>query len=567
MRNGLPALGGGESSGQIRMSTHLYSKRKVCNLIFLGYKLIIRGGETMARITKIEATKSFVKERKIRVAAYTRVSTKSEEQLLSLEIQKEHYESYINANSSWEYAGLYYDEGISGTKIEKREGLLALLKDCEDGKIDRVITKSISRFSRNTTDCLEMVRKLTNLKVFLFFEKENIDTEHMSSELMLSILSSIAESESKSISQNSKWSIKNRFKAGTFIISYPPYGYENKDGKMNIVPKEADIVKEIFTMTINGMGTHLIARELNNRSIPSKKGAKWHGSTVRGILQNEKYTGDAIFQKTYTDDNYNRHINYGEENMYLYKNHHEPIISHEIFDKVAEVIKQRGREKSIEKGTGKYQSRYVFSGKIYCGECGATFKRRQHYKPSGDYVAWCCNRHITDKNACSMMYIRDEDIKTAFLRMIRKLQTVHDQVLKPFVMSLKGTNNKQRLKQVLTLEEQIEKNAEQTTVLINLMSSGYIEPEVFHAENNQLTLEADRLARNKQLIVKSINGDLNHLDEAQKLLRFASKKEVITEFNDALFLEYVDTIKVNNRNEITFALKCGLNLTERLVKI
>lgn len=521
----------------------------------------------MARITKIEATKSFVKERKIRVAAYTRVSTKSEEQLLSLEIQKEHYEAYINANSSWEYAGLYYDEGISGTKIEKREGLLALLKDCEDGKIDRVITKSISRFSRNTTDCLEMVRKLTSLKVFLFFEKENIDTEHMSSELMLSILSSIAESESKSISQNSKWSIKNRFKAGTFIISYPPYGYENKDGKMNIVPKEADIVKEIFTMTINGMGTHLIARELNNRSIPSKKGAKWHGSTVRGILQNEKYTGDAIFQKTYTDDNYNRHINYGEENMYLYKDHHEPIISHEIFDKVAEVIKQRGREKSIEKGTGKYQSRYVFSGKIYCGECGATFKRRQHYKPSGDYVAWCCNRHITDKNACSMMYIRDEDIKTAFLRMIRKLQTVHDQVLKPLVMSLKGTNNKQRLKQVLALEEQIEKNAEQATVLTNLMSSGYIEPEVFHAENNQLTLEADRLARNKQLIVKSINGDLSHLDEAQKLLRFTSKKEVITEFNDALFLEYVDTIKVNNRNEITFALKCGLNLTERLVKI
>lgn len=525
------------------------------------------GGETMARITKIEATKGFVKERKIRVAAYTRVSTKSEEQLLSLEIQKEHYESYINANTSWEYAGLYYDEGISGTKIEKREGLLALLKDCEDGKIDRVITKSISRFSRNTTDCLEMVRKLTSLKVFLFFEKENIDTEHMSSELMLSILSSIAESESKSISQNSKWSIKNRFKAGTFIISYPPYGYENKDGKMNIVPKEADIVKEIFTMTINGMGTHLIARELNNRSIPSKKGAKWHGTTVRGILQNEKYTGDAIFQKTYTDDNYNRHINYGEENMYLYKNHHDPIISHEIFDTVAEVIKQRGREKSIEKGTGKYQSKYAFSGKIYCGECGATFKRRQHYKPSGDYVAWCCNGHITDKNTCSMMYIRDEDIKTAFLRMIRKLQTVHDQVLKPFVMSLKGTNNKQRLKQVLALEEQIEKNAEQATVLINLMSSGYIEPEVFHAENNQLTLEADRLARNKQLIVKSINGDLSHLDEAQKLLRFASKEEVITEFNDALFLEYVDTIKVNNRNEITFALKCGLNLTERLVKI
>lgn len=521
----------------------------------------------MARITKIEATRDFMRKKKIRVAAYARVSTKSDEQLLSLETQKEHYDSYINANSNWEYAGIYYDEGISGTKVEKREGLLALLKDSEDGKIDRVITKSISRFSRNTTDCLEMVRKLTNLNVYLFFEKENIDTEHMSSELMLSILSSIAESESRSISQNSKWSIKHRFKEGTFIIGYPPYGYENKDGKMSIVSKEAKVVKEIFTMTINGMGTYLIAKELNLRSIPSKKGAKWHSSTVRAILQNEKYTGDVIFQKTYTDDNYNRHINYGEENMYLCKNHHESIISHEMFDKAAEVIKQRGKEKSIETGIGKYQRLYAFSGKIICGECGSTFKRRQHYKPSGDYVAWCCKTHITNKNACSMMYIRDEDLKMAFLRMICKLQTLHDQVLKPFVMGLKGTNNKQRLQQILALEEQNERNVEQETVLTNLMSSGYIEPEVFHAENNRLILEAERLARKKQLIVKSINGDLNHLDEAQKLLRLASKKESITEFNDALFLEYVDTIKVNNRNEITFALKCGLNLIERLVKI
>ena len=176
----------------------------------------------MARITKIEATKDFIEKKKTRVAAYARVSTRSDEQLLSLETQKEHYDNFISANSEWEYAGLYYDEGVSGTKVEKRDGLLALLKDCEDGKIDRVITKSISRFSRNTTDCLEMVRRLASLNIYLYFEKENIDTEHMSSELMLSILSSIAESESRSISQNSKWSVKHRYEEGTFIISYPP---------------------------------------------------------------------------------------------------------------------------------------------------------------------------------------------------------------------------------------------------------------------------------------------------------------------------------------------------------
>lgn len=164
------------------------------------------------------------------------------------------------------------------------------------------------------------------------------------------------------------------------------------------------------------------------------------------------------------------------------------------------------------------------------------------------------------------MYIRDEDIKMAFLRMIRKLQMMHTQVLKPFVVDLKGVNNKERLHQVFALEEQIKNNAEQITVLTNLMSAGYIEPEVFHLEKNNLILEEDRLEREKQIISKNINGDLTHLEEAQKLLRFASKKEEITEFDDALFLEYVDRITVNSRNEITFNLKCGLNLTERLGK-
>ena len=520
----------------------------------------------MARITKIEATPSLAVNKKVRVATYARVSTKSDEQLLSLETQKEHYDNFINANSEWEYAGLYYDEGISGTKVEKREGLLSLLKDCEDGKIDRVITKSISRFSRNTTDCLEMVRRLASLNIFLYFEKENIDTEHMSSELMLSILSSIAESESRSISENEKWSITKRYQNGTFIIGYPPFGYDNVDGKMVIVPEEAAIVKEIFAMAINGMGSYVIAKELNKRGIRTKKNGKWGSSAVKGLLHNEKYTGDVIFQKTYTDDNFNRHINYGEKNMYLYENHHEAIISHEIFDQAAAAMEQREKEKNIEIGHEKYQNRYAFSGRILCGDCGAPFKRRQHYKPSGAYVAWSCRTHLEDKKACSMMFIRDVDFKNAFIRMMRKLQAADTRMLKPFVTGLQGTNNKDRLHQVMALEAAIEKNMEQQTVLVNLMSAGYLEPEIFHMEKNQLVLEADELAKEKELISKSINGDLTHLEEAKKLLRFASKKSKIESFDDDVFMEYVDTITVMSREEIVFNLKCGLHLTERLVE-
>ena len=307
----------------------------------------------MARITKIEATRTILK-RKIRVAAYARVSTDSDEQLLSLETQKAHYEEYIKSCPDYEFAGLYYDEGISGTKITKRDELQRLLKDCEDGKIDRVITKSISRFARNTTDCLEMVRRLSQLKISIYFEKENIDTDHMSSELMLSILSSIAESESRSISENSKWSVKRRFENGTFIISCPPYGYENKDGKMVVVPEEAEVVKDIFRMSLSGMGCHRIAKVLNDRGFKTKRNGIWHASSVEGILKNEKYTGDVILQKTFTDESFNRHVNYGEEDMYLHKNHHEAIISYEDFDKATEAMRQRKSEKGIVDENEKY---------------------------------------------------------------------------------------------------------------------------------------------------------------------------------------------------------------------
>ena len=519
----------------------------------------------MVRITKIEATQSFATQVKTRVAAYARVSTDSDEQLLSLETQKEHYETFIKDHQDWEYAGLYYDEGISGTKIEKRDGLLRLLKDCEDGKIDRVITKSISRFSRNTTNTLEMVRNLSKLGVYIFFEKENIDTEHMSSELMLSILSSIAESESRSISENSKWSVKRRFEEGTFIISYPPYGYANVDGEMVVVPEEAEVVREMFCMALSGMGSHIIANTLNERGVKSKKNCRWHASTVKGILRNEKYTGDVIFQKTFTDESFNRHTNYGEENMYLCKNHHEAIISHETFDMVADAMARRGQEKGNGDDTDKYQNRYSLSGKIICGECGSTFKRRNHYKPSGDYIAWACRGHLDDKYSCGMLYVKDDVIKLAFVRMMNKLQVGRQQIMKPFVDGLRGFNNRDRLHQINELESKIESNSEQQQVLVNLMSSGYIEPDIYYAEHNELLREAEALAKEKQQLSQSIGGGLAHLSEAEKLQRFLTKMEDITEYDAELFAEYVENITVQDRETFTFNMKCGLKLTERVV--
>jgi DNA invertase Pin-like site-specific DNA recombinase len=256
----------------------------------------------MKRITKIEA--AGIKKDKLRVAAYARVSTDSDEQLISLETQKNHYERYIKARKDWEYAGIYYDEGISGTKLTKRDGLKKLLDDCEKGLIDYIIVKSISRFSRNTVDSIEIVRKLCMDGIYIYFEKENIDTGKMEGELLLSILSSLAESESRSISENETWGIQKRYMNGTFKIGYPPYGYKNVDGKMIVDPEKAEIVRFIFESVLSGMSSSSVAKELNKKGIPSKRGGRWEGHVINGMIKNEKYTGDAIFQKTYTDDRF-----------------------------------------------------------------------------------------------------------------------------------------------------------------------------------------------------------------------------------------------------------------------
>ncbi|MET3643862.1 recombinase family protein [Streptococcus gallinaceus] len=518
----------------------------------------------MTRITKIEVSNLKNSQKKIRVAAYARVSTNTEEQLLSLATQKEHYEREIMSHSSWEYAGLYYDEGISGTKIEKRDGLLKLLDDCENGRIDRVITKSISRFSRNTVDCLEMVRKLTGMGVYLYFEKENIDTEHMSSELMLSILSSIAESGSRSISENNKWSILRRFQNGTYIISSPPYGYENMNGKMVIVPHEAEVVREIFNMTISGMGSHKIANELNSRGIPTRKNSKWHSSTIRGILTNEKYVGDVIFQKTFTDDNFNRHYNHGEKGTYHMKNHHDPIIRREEFEMAKEVVEKRKLIANRTDENNKYQNRYVFTGKLKCYECGSNMKRCKRKAKSGDYIAWACINHIRDKKSCKMKQVREENIHAALIQMMNKLIAGKSSIVIPFIDGLRGTNDKNRLDRVLELEAKLEKLKEEANVLNQLFTSGYIEPEAFFSENKNLEYESDCLEKEKNELTSEINGDLTHLNEAKKLLKYLSKNKLIEQFQEELYLDFVDSIIVKERYQFIFQLKCGLKLQEEV---
>jgi len=343
------------------------------------------------------------------------------------------------------------------------------------------------------------------------------------------------------------------------------YGYQNIDGRMIVNAKQAEIVKYIFAEVLSGKGTQKIADDLNRKGIPSKRGGRWTATTIRGILTNEKYTGDVILQKTYTDSHFNRHTNYGEKNMYLVENHHDAIISHEDFEAVEAILNQRAKEKGIEKRNSKYLNRYSFSGKIICSECGSTFKRRIHSSGRREYIAWCCSKHISHITECSMQFIRDEDIKTAFVTMMNKLIFGHKFILRPLLDGLRNQNSAASFRRIEELETKIENNMEQSQMLTGLMAKGYLEPAMFNKEKNSLEAERESLFAEKEQLTHSVNGIFTKVEEVDRLLKFTTKSKMLTAYEDELFKNYVEKIIVFSREVVGFVLKCGITLKERLV--
>lgn len=519
----------------------------------------------MKKVTKLERPDGQKKEKKkLRTAAYCRVSTDSDAQLESLEAQKTHYENYINARSDWEFAGLYYDKGITGTSKEKRPELNRLMQDCAAGKIDFIITKSISRFSRNTADCLELVRKLLEMHIPVFFEKENLNTGSMESELFLSILSSMAEEESVSISQNSKWSIQKRFENGTYKISYPPYGYNWDGEEMSVNPAQAVVVREVFAALLSGRSTNWIADDLNRRGILTKRGGRWTPSTVRGMIANEKYTGDCAFQKTWSDSRFRRHANHGEKAIYVMRGHHEAIVSREDFEAAQALMRQRASEKGIRRQTGDYQRRYVFSGKLICGECGGTFKRRTHPGKQGSYIAYACGTHIANKTKCSMKFIREDQLKTAFVTMMNKLVFSRRTLLKPYTDAIKYQSRDAALRKIQQNETLLAQNAEKQNTLAKLAGQGIIDQILFNQERTLLLGESDRLHQEIDALNHEVSADVSIAAECAALLRFTEKGVMLDAFDEELFTRFLDHITICARNEFRFELKCGLSLSERI---
>ena len=517
----------------------------------------------MKKITKI-APAATLKKKKRRVAAYCRVSTGMDDQLVSLETQKAHYEEYITGNPDWVFAGLYYDEGISGTKKEKRPALLKMISDCEAGKIDYILTKSLSRFARNTTDCLELVRKLLDLGIPIFFEKENLDTGSMESELMLSIMSSLAESESVSISENSKWSIRHRFETGTFKIGRAPYGYRVKDGELSINDEEAKWVRFIFAETLAGKSSIMIAAALNEKQVPARRADHWTSTTVRSILRNEKYIGDCLFQKTYTDFRFKKRINRGEQDQFYIKDHHEPIITREDFEAADQMLRQNAKERNVKKGDDKYNRRYPFTGRIVCGECGSFFKRRINSTGSLKYPVWACKEHLRNKEGCSMKFIRESDFEAAFATMMNKLIFARKEILQALFDEVRSRSYKASLHRLDQIDRGLESITEQQEAITKIVTKGYIDQAAYTQEINHLQAERSALEIEREKLTREVSGDMKKTESLRDILKFTENGTMLSGFDAELFDRLVERISVQSREEIVFHLKCGLSLTERI---
>lgn len=361
--------------------------------------------QTVRKVTVIPPIAEMQGESRIdmrpkRVAAYCRVSTDREEQEHSFETQKAMYTEMIMMKPTWQMAGIYADEGITGTVAKKRPGFMKMIEDCRKGKIDMIVTKSVSRFSRNNLDCLMYVRELKQLGIPIIFEKEGINTIQVSSELLLTLFGALSQAESESISMNVKLGIRQSLKNGNVRFSYKTFlGYrKGADGQPEIVPEQADIVRRIYNDFLAGATYLEIAKRLTEENVPTMGGGnRWFSERIKSILKNEKYKGDALLQKTYITDPISKRVkkNNGELPMYYVENSHPAIIERRIFDKVQEEIARRaGKKKVKQTGTktelGRYSGKYALTELLYCGECGTPYRRCTWSRDGKKKIVWRC---------------------------------------------------------------------------------------------------------------------------------------------------------------------------------
>ena len=497
-------------------------------------------------------------EGKIRTAAYCRVSSDSADQLHSFSAQVRYYTRLIGDNECMELVDIYADEGISGTKTKNRGDFCRLINDCKNGKIDRVLTKSVSRFARNTVDSIMYARLLKENCVSILFEKENIDTAYMSNELLLAISGAQAEEESASISKNMIWSINRRMKNGTYLASHTPYGYRIENGEYVVDQAEAEVVRLIFKNYLAGMGKKKIADMLNLMNVPNREGTLWRISTVEYILGNERYIGDAIFQKTYTDAAvpFKNRPNRGKVPQYYVENTNPPIISKEDYNAAKHLTEERKSRRLYKKST-----EITLNGKIHCS-CGGNYYK----KIVSGKTYWTCGRHELDSGNCSARRLPENDIFEAFITAVNKLKEYRCEILMPAILQtenlqMRASGSRVRIKEI---DREIVELSDKNILITRLNTKGIIRTSEYTERSNAISMKIGTLRKERTKLLGEQDNDsvLSGLKRLNNKLTELNRP--LTAFDAAMFGETVKNMTVPSATELRIEFIGGLAVTEKI---
>ncbi len=514
----------------------------------------------------------------LRVAAYCRVSTDQEEQQSSYQAQIDYYTAKINENKDWTLAGIFADEGITGTSAKKRTEFLKLMKLCEKGKIDMVLTKSISRFSRNTLDCLGYIRKLKEKGIPIIFEKEGINTMQMASEMTISLLGSFAQAESESISKNVTWGMRQSFKNGKVHFHYANFlGYEKgEDGEPKIVPEEAVIVKRIFQSYLVGYSISKIKVELETEGITSSTGKEvWSTNAIRYMLSNEKYIGDALLQKTYVTDFLTKKSkkNQGEIPQYYVTGNHEGIISKELFNRVQEEIARRASKRKVsQKATktehSKYSSKYVLSELLACGDCGTQYRRVTWARNGKKKIVWrCINRLEYGTKYCKESPTIEEYIlQDAIMKAICQFVEDKDELINTLKNSLRvALDAEDDGIDTAAITARIEELDSVMMDLVELSSKSSASADYFDAKFEEISDKRKQLQdklkdhAQRQTITENNNSRMKELFEILEQADFN-----LEEYDEPLVKQLINKVTVLSAEKIKITFKGGLEIEQEL---
>lgn len=494
----------------------------------------------------------------IRLAAYCRVSSDSEDQLHSFAAQIRYYTEYAQRNTRYRLVDIYADEGITGTSMEKRNEFHRLLRDCKKGQIDRIIVKSVSRFARNTEELLAVLRMLSELGVSVYFEEQGIDTAMMNSEMIVTFPGMAAQQESMAISGNMRWSYKKRMESGEFNCCAPAYGFKLVNGQLEINESEAVTVRRIFDLYLQGYGKQAIANMLNADGVSRRYSqTKWYGFTVDYVLNNERYMGDALLQKKYTTQGlpFKKVRNRGEQPQYYVENSNPAIVSRETYE-AAQAL-QKGRRIH----TGRQKSAYPLSGMLRCPECGRAF-RRQIVRGK---AYWVCAGQSSGATGCSSIRLQEDEIYSSFQIMAMKLSENREYLLGSLIkqieeMQYRTSGSQERIKE---LDKAIADLSTQNLLLARLHTKGILSASDYAAQSAELgnRLTDLRIERRKKL---SEDEDDELLDELKTLDKILEGAETGWEFNKELFEQIVVSITAKSNAELTFKLLGGIELTEKI---